>query len=141
MIVLDASMALAWHIKRTSAKEAALAQKALLEVDRLGAVVPGLWFSEVANGLLIAERHGATTTGAISGFHSDLTLMDIGIDSALPHATFAIILSLGRIWKLTAYDAAYLELVLRTGHQLATFDRQLAEATRKAGGQVFGDRP
>jgi predicted nucleic acid-binding protein len=40
---------------------------------------------------------------------------------------------------LTGYDATYLELVLRTGCALVTFDRQLADATRKAGGRVFGD--
>ena len=50
-------------------------------------------------------------------------------------------LTLARAYGLTAYDATYLELALRTRRTLATFDRQLAEATRKAGGRVFGDRP
>jgi predicted nucleic acid-binding protein len=49
------------------------------------------------------------------------------------------VLSLGRSSKLTGYDATYLELVLRTGGTLATFDKQLAEAVRLAGGRVFGD--
>ena len=141
MIVLDASMALAWHLKRTSPTEAVLAQEAIREVDRTGAVVPGLWFFEVANGLLVAERQGATTQTAVSTFHSDLAQLDIAIDSAWPSATFAMLLPLGRTWKLSAYDAAYLELALRTGNELATFDRELAKATRKAGGRVFGDRP
>jgi predicted nucleic acid-binding protein len=35
----------------------------------------------------------------------------------------------------------YLELALRRGAPLATFDKQLANAMRNAGGQVFGDRP
>jgi predicted nucleic acid-binding protein len=46
---------------------------------------------------------------------------------------------LARVYKLTCYDATYLELVLRTHRVLATFDRQLAEAVREAGGRVFGD--
>jgi len=46
---------------------------------------------------------------------------------------------LARAYQLTGYDATYLELVLRSGGVLATFDRQLAEAARKAGGRVFGD--
>ena len=33
----------------------------------------------------------------------------------------------------------YMELALRKAAPLATFDRQLAEAVRKAGGRVFGD--
>ena len=49
------------------------------------------------------------------------------------------VLTLARAHELTGYDATYLELVLRTGGMLATFDRQLAEAVRKAGGRVFGD--
>jgi predicted nucleic acid-binding protein len=49
------------------------------------------------------------------------------------------VLALARSHNLTGYDAAYLELVLRTGRELATFDRQLADAVRKAGARVFGD--
>jgi predicted nucleic acid-binding protein len=35
----------------------------------------------------------------------------------------------------------YLELALRRGAPLATFDQKLAQTVRAAGGQVFGDRP
>jgi predicted nucleic acid-binding protein len=48
-------------------------------------------------------------------------------------------LALARAHRLTAYDATYLELALRRGAPLATFDQKLAEAARKAGGRVFGD--
>ena len=50
-------------------------------------------------------------------------------------------MALARSYSLTAYDAMYLELALRKGVPLATFDSQLADATRKAGGRVFGNRP
>ena len=50
-------------------------------------------------------------------------------------------MALARSYGLTAYDAMYLELALRRGAPLATFDSQLADATRKAGGRVFGDKP
>jgi predicted nucleic acid-binding protein len=46
---------------------------------------------------------------------------------------------LSRVFKLTAYDATYLELALRRSAPLATFDRKLAEAARQAGVRVFGD--
>jgi predicted nucleic acid-binding protein len=49
------------------------------------------------------------------------------------------ILDLGRRHGLTAYDATYLELAMRTGGMLATFDRKLADAARVAGVRVFGD--
>jgi len=60
-------------------------------------------------------------------------------DAMQPSAAQTTVLTLARAYKLTSYDATYLELVLRTGRALATFDRQLADAVRKAGGRVFGD--
>lgn len=38
---------------------------------------------------------------------------------------------------LTAYDACYLDLALRQGAMLATFDRHLAAAARQAGAQLL----
>jgi len=46
-------------------------------------------------------------------------------------------MALGRQFHLTAYDASYLELALRTGSTLATFDAELATAMRQAGGRTF----
>ena len=43
---------------------------------------------------------------------------------------------LARSHRLTAYDAAYLELALRKGAPLATLDRRLAEAARAEGVSV-----
>ena len=138
-LVLDASMALAWHLKRADLSEARLARQALQFVQDHGALVPALWYSEIANGLLVAERRRVTTEPDIALFQADLAQLAIAIDSASPAATLSRVLTLGRSSGLTGYDAAYLELVLRTGRMLATFDRQLAEAARKAGGRVFGD--
>ena len=39
---------------------------------------------------------------------------------------------------LTAYDAAYVELTIRSGSDLATFDRKLSDAARACGVAVFG---
>jgi predicted nucleic acid-binding protein len=41
------------------------------------------------------------------------------------------ILSLARRHQLTVYDAAYLELALRRGAALASFDEQLVRAARQ----------
>jgi predicted nucleic acid-binding protein len=65
--------------------------------------------------------------------------LPIAHDPARPSVILTTVLNLVRAYKLTAYDATYLELVLRTGRALATFDRQLADAVRLAGGRVFGD--
>jgi predicted nucleic acid-binding protein len=46
-------------------------------------------------------------------------------------------MALARQHGLSAYDATYLELALRKGAVLATFDRKLADAMQNAGGRVF----
>jgi predicted nucleic acid-binding protein len=60
-------------------------------------------------------------------------------DATRPSAVQSTVLTLARAQNLTAYDATYLELVLRTSGALATFDRKLADAARAAGVRVFGD--
>jgi len=45
-----------------------------------------------------------------------------------------VVLALARSYGLTAYDAAYLELALRRGAALATFDPQLAGRCAKLAG-------
>ena len=47
-------------------------------------------------------------------------------------------LNLARRYQLSAYDAAYLELALRTGLPLATLDADLAKAATSAGVPMFG---
>jgi predicted nucleic acid-binding protein len=138
-LVLDASMTLAWHIERADPGERMLARQALRLVRSHGALVPALWYCEVANAVLVAERRGVSTEQQGMVFQADLKQLEITMDSALPEVRQPTVIALGRSSGLTGYDAAYLELVLRTGRALATFDRQLAEAVRKAGGEgVWG---
>ncbi len=132
-------MAIAWHLKRMDKIEASLAQQTLGLVSVDGALVPSLWYSEVANTLLFAERQKASTEQDSATFQADIAKLEIAVDLASPQMVMPRVLALGRAWKLAGYDATYLELVLRTGRAMATFDRQLAEAVRKAGGLVFGD--
>ena len=138
-MILDASMALAWLLIRTDQTEAALAQRAFSEVSATGAQVPALWFAEVANTLLVFERAKRLTEQVSASYLSDLALMAITQDDLSPGSRQPRVLDLGRMHKLTAYDATYLELAMRRAAVLATFDRKLADAARAAGVRVFGD--
>lgn len=138
-MVLDASMALAWHLDRENNSEAALAQEALQRIRVHGALVPALWYSEVANTLLVAERRRVATEQDTADFLADIAQLAIAVDSASPMETQSRVLALGRFSQLTGYDATYLELAKRKGAQLASFDRKLADAARAAGVRVFGD--
>ena len=48
------------------------------------------------------------------------------------------VLPLARQYNLSAYDAAYLELSVRCGAQLATLDGKLRKAAQIAGVRIFG---
>ena len=138
-VVLDASTTLAWLIRRVKADEDRLADEALRQIQIGGAVVPALWFPEVANGILVAERRGGVSLATSASFLGLVETLPIDQDKVEPSSVFKTVLLLARMYGLTSYDALYLELVLRTRGTLATFDGQLAEAVRKAGGRVFGD--
>ena len=139
-LVLDASMTLAWRVTRPNPTEALTAQEAIHATMSHGAIVPYLWYPEVANALVMSERHGVSTTQDSSNFLADLDSLPISLDTASALSIRNKTLALARTWKLTAYDATYLELAQRMGASLATFDQQLAQACRQAGIHVFGDR-
>lgn len=139
--VLDASATLAWLVERVDAAEVQLTNEVLRQIQTKDAIVPSLWFPEVSNGILMAERIGGVTPAQSVRFLGLVDTLPIEEDQTQSALVQATALTLARAYRLTAYDATYLELVLRTRRTLATFDRQLADATRKAGGQVFGDLP
>jgi predicted nucleic acid-binding protein len=141
MKVLDASMTLAWLFPRHDPAEAALADQALDELDYEEFAVPAIWYDEVANALLRGERKGLVTLSQTTAFLAELDLADIESETDSPRLRQSVVMALARSHGLTAYEAMYLELALRRGAPLATFDQQLAEAIRKAGGRVFGDLP
>lgn len=138
-LVLDASATLAWLVRRVDTAEDQLADEILRHIQAQDAVVPALWFPEVANGVVVAERRGGVNNSTSTSFLGMVNTLPIVEDQMRPSATQNSVLTLARAYRLTGYDATYLELVLRTGRTMATFDRQLADAVRKAGGSVFGD--
>lgn len=138
-IVLDASMALAWLFKRADAPEAVIASRGFVEVSRHGALVPGLWFLEVANTLLVFERTRRISELDSVNYLKGLALLTITQDDLPVASVQPRMLELGRRSNLSAYDATYLELAIRNAAVLATFDRRLSEAARAAGVRVFGD--
>lgn len=138
-LVLDASAAMAWLVDRVDKTEAQLADEILRYIQIRDGLVPALWFPEVANGVLMAERRGGISQSTSASFMGLVNALPIAEDGTRPSAVQTTVLTLARAYKLTSYDATYLELAIRTGRDLATFDRQLADAVRLAGVRVFGD--
>lgn len=138
-LVLDASMALAWVFERENTEEADCAERVLLVLAEAETSVPALWHTEVANALLVGERRRVVNEAQVMDYLSRLHALPITTDTAAPALRREVVMALAREHRLTAYDATYLDLALRTGSVLATFDGKLADATRRAGATVFGD--
>jgi hypothetical protein len=90
-----------------------------------------IWPLEVANVLLVAERRGRLSEAQASRFLELLAQLPINVDSS--PSDVAGIVATGRRHTLSSYDAAYLLLAERLGAALATLDKLLAKAARKAG--------
>ena len=138
-LVIDASMALAWFFERSKPHEAACADRVLLQATEIEMLVPALWHTEVINALLIGERRGVASEAQVIDFLNRLSVLPVVTDNAVVGSRREFVMALAREYALTAYDATYLELALRSGASLATFDIDLAKAMRQAGGRVFGD--
>ena len=136
-LVLDASAALAWMFERTDPGEKALAERLLDQIADQPVQVPGLWHLEVANALLVAERRGVAKEAEVIDYRQRLARLPIMTDDIEISLRQEMIMALGRQFQLTAYDATYLELSLRTGSTLATFDARLAAAMQKSGGRIY----
>lgn len=128
MIVLDASMAIAWQFEAESTEHT---EAALDRVIRDGAVVPGIWRLEVANGLRMAVRRKRCS---VAEMHDAIAqLFDLAIEDDRETASHAWTTTLGLAddHSLTMYDAAYLEVALRLALPLASCGRDLIAAARR----------
>ena len=130
MIVVDASVALAWCL---SDEKDDVAESVLELVAGEGGMAPAHWPLEVANGLLAAERRGRLTADETS--RAQRLLLGLGVDIVPVELSTAAgsVLDTGRDLGLTTYDAAYLDLARYRGIPLATLDQDLARACRVAG--------
>src|SRR5260364_59011 len=137
MVVIDASMALAWLFERSKPEEADCAACLLSSMAVVKPVVPPLWHTEIANALLMGERRHVVHEAHVIDYLTLLSYLPITTDDAAPASRRDQVMGLAREDKLTAYDATYLDSAFHNGAVLATFDVELAEAVCRAGGTVF----
>lgn len=126
-LVLDASLTLGWYFEdeRTAAGDAVLEK-----VTEGGAAVPALWRYEVANGLQMAVRRKRIDALYRDASLAELRLLPITADRAGDDLAWTATLALADRFRLTVYDAAYLELAHRRHLPLASADRALRTAAR-----------
>ncbi len=135
-VVIDSSLTLTWFFEdeRTDATLALLDR-----VQQSGAVVPSLWRLEVANALQMGIRRGRIDAAYRDASLLDLSALDIRLDAEGHDFTWSTTLRLADRFRLTLYDAAYLELAQRLGLPLATLDQALRAAAGGLGVALLGE--
>ncbi len=132
-LVLDASTAIGWMVD-TPAPPIALRARRLLQSGAIG-VVPDLWYYEVCNALITAERGGRASAQVVSGHIGDVERLAAFLE--VSPTTPSALIAAARQSGLTAYDAAYFELALRRNLLLATLDGKMRAAAQKAAIQLL----
>ncbi len=136
--VLDASVALSWLLEDAgAAQDYADAVFDVLKLPTAQAHVPATWGLEIANVIAKSETRGILLENRTQGFLSTLDAAPIVCDSQTHVTVFSETLQLCRRYRLSSYDASYLELALRTALPLSTLDQDLRRAATKAGVKIF----
>ena len=133
-LVVDCSAVIAWTLEDEATPPALAIRERVAEA---GATVPGHWHLEIANALLMAERRGRIEAGFRRRRLEDLAYLSVSVDQLTTAEAWSTTTQLAERHRLTAYDAAYLELALRTGLPLASLDADLNAAAERSGVEVL----
>ena len=133
--IVDASVALCWYFEdqRTAYTEAVF--DCLARGDE--GLVPAIWPLEVVNGLVVAVRQKTITATQLETFVRDLKDLPVEVDLEGVGRAYSSILRVSRQHQLSSYDAAYLDLALVEGLPLATLDKNLRVAAKRAGVELL----
>jgi predicted nucleic acid-binding protein len=102
-----------------------------------GSTAPALFQLEVTNILLMARRRGRITGTQLMQLSDAFDLLPIHVQPALTVQQRGEVQRLAERHILSAYDAAYLELSMRTGLSLVSLDKSLAKAAKAEGIELW----
>ena len=133
--VLDNSIVMRWFFNDGSIKDRQYSE-GVLNLIALGSntpITPGIWPLEIANVISRAESMGQIEETRSAHFLEIIREMNIATESIAQDVSLGSVLHLARVYKLSSYDASYLELAMRYSIPLATLDRDLIAAMKKVG--------
>jgi predicted nucleic acid-binding protein len=137
VLVIDASLVLEWLLSDARAQEA---EVILVRASSDEIWMPSLFWLEVGNVLRMRLRRGLIEEefrdDSLARVRALLMRADRSDDPS--GQTLARTVALSDRFDLTVYDAAYLELALRIGADLGSFDEALCSAAAAAGVTVLG---
>ena len=133
-IVLDCSIVLAWYLPD---EEEANATAALHYVTQNGGMVPFLFKTEIASGFIMAMRRNRIDSSFSNQAFEEIPMLQLNFDVEGLKEVWGLTSELADQYRLTIYDAIYLELAKRKRLPLATLDRSLKRAAIEAGVKLF----
>jgi predicted nucleic acid-binding protein len=128
---VDASATMAWCFRDESVEWVEALFSQLTPQSRV--LVPRHWSFEVANSFLIAMRRGRLAKPVLEQNFEVLRALPIYTDMTSDATIFTALVSLAERHRLSVYDAAYMELAMRSRLPLATLDDDLRSAAVSAG--------
>ena len=134
-LVLDSSATLAWIFADETTEPI---RRVFDAVAQQGAFVPSIWRLELANSLTVAVRRRRIDHVFQRAALADLGELDIIVDALTDARAWNATLDLADRFRLSAYDAAYVELAERRALPLATLDEDMRSAGLKLGLTVLG---
>jgi predicted nucleic acid-binding protein len=132
--IIDASIAVAWCMPSQATK---LTEAALDAVGLNGGHVPAVFWFEVLYGLDGLEHRGLISRVSIGEYLKRATQFPLLVHAAPSSAKMIDLRETAQTHRISAYDAAYLELALELVLPLATRDASLARAAEEAGVTLF----
>jgi predicted nucleic acid-binding protein len=129
--VLDASVAIRWALGDGSSIDMKYADKVLESFKSHQAVVPALWYTEMAHVIGNAAKRGLIPFEMCTSSLSRINSLPIAKDEAnLTQSQFSVIRYMHDLGT-SGYDSQYLEIAARLNLPLATLDMDLRKAARK----------
>jgi len=126
--VLDASVAISWCFPGDPTEDTPYSRRVLKELVANDAIVPEIWAFEIANNIFVSfSKRRRISEQQITEYLGLLKVLPIRVESRNLWSNVDLE-SLARRRNLTAYDAAYLDLALRSNLPLATSDGPLRQA-------------
>lgn len=130
--VIDASMAAAWYLPG----ENPAARDWMVEIAKVGVTVPAIFPFEISNVFLTAVRRKRTDQADVAQSFQSLRRLPIEVEPPHDFDRVLEVHRLAQVHGLTVYDASYLELAMRRGLRLGSYDEPLLRAARAVGVQT-----
>jgi predicted nucleic acid-binding protein len=128
LIVLDASILIA---RILSEHHPGLSEDLFELLDTSEILVPSHWPTEIANALRTNIRRGRMVDADLDAIVGLLARFRVTVASALQISDVVPITKFASEQSLTAYDAAYVQIALAHGGELASLDHAMRAAAKR----------